>query len=197
MRAELKRFHLNLGTTTVYVTHDQLEAMTMSDKVAVMNDGRVQQYGTPQDVYNRPANLFVAGFIGNPPMNFIKGRLVRDPRAALAVANGRIGLPDGLAAALGEQPEGTSLVLGVRPQDVTLVPASAPNALPAEIWLVELVGSEKLVDLSYADGERICAEVRADLDVRLNERVGVYVDPAKIHLFYPATGRAISAGNPS
>jgi ABC-type sugar transport system ATPase subunit len=191
MRAELKRFHINLGTTTIYVTHDQLEAMTMSDKVAVMCEGRVQQYGTPQEVYNRPANLFVAGFIGNPPMNFIEGRLARDPRPKLAVANSLIALPDDLAPALADRLDGTPLVLGVRPQDVTLAPPGTPGALPAEVWLVELVGSEKLVDLSYADGKRICAEVRADAVVRLNDRVAAAVDPTRVHLFDPASGLAI------
>jgi len=191
MRAELKRFHITLGTTTVYVTHDQLEAMTMSDKVAVMCDGRVQQYGTPQEVYNRPANLFVAGFIGNPPMNFVEGQLTRNPRPGLAVAGSVLALSDDLARALEGRPEGTPLVLGVRPQDVTLAPLGTSGAVPAEVWLVELVGSEKLVDLSYADGKRICAEVRADAEVRLNDRVAAMIDPARIHLFDPASGLAI------
>ncbi len=193
MRAELKRFHINLETTTIYVTHDQLEAMTMSDKVAVMSDGCVQQYGTPREVYDRPANLFVAGFIGNPPMNFVEGRLTRDPQPKLAVADSLITLPDGLGPALEGRPEGAPLVLGVRPPDVTLVPPGTSGALPAEVWLVELVGSEKLVDLSYADGKRICAEVRADAEVHLNDRVAAAVDPARIHLFDPASGLAIRA----
>ena len=140
MRGELRRFHLDLGTTTIYVTHDQLEAMTMSDLVVVMNEGVVQQIGTPEEVYGKPANLYVAGFIGTPPMNLIPAQL---RNGVLTVAG--TPLPIALPA---RSP--TELVLGVRPQDVSIVPTGTPGAIPGKVWIVELIGSERLIEVEIA-----------------------------------------------
>ena len=187
MRAELKRFHLRLETTTVYVTHDQLEAMTMSDRIAVMDGGVVQQFATPEEVYNRPANLFVAGFIGSPPMNVLAGARVEGGAVTLdcgAAGRRRVGAA---ALAAGE------VVLGVRPQDVRVFDAEAADALPADVSLVQLVGSEKLIELAYAEGRQLTAQVKADVPLRAGQRVWAGFDPARLHLFDPATGRNLAA----
>jgi ABC-type sugar transport system ATPase subunit len=189
MRGELKRFHLRLEATTVYVTHDQLEAMTMSDLIAVMEHGVVQQYATPAEIYNRPANTFVAGFIGSPPMNFIEGA---------RIGGGEVSIPAGeqvSAVAASALASGVDRVvrLGVRPQDVRLDAAEGAS-VPGEVTLVQLVGSEKLVDLDLGGGARVTAEVRAELPVEPGARVRVSFDPARLHLFDPASGRNLALG---
>jgi ABC-type sugar transport system ATPase subunit len=188
MRAELRRFHLDLGATTVYVTHDQLEAMTMSDLIAVLDGGIVQQFGTPAEVYGRPANLFVAGFIGSSPMNFITGTLARDgdcpvfssPELTLALAAG------GVKGAAGR-----AIVLGVRPQDLTLVGEQDPASIRGRVWVVELLGAEKLVEVTIGERRRIAVQVRADTAVNVDDAVGVRVDPRRVHLFDAQSGAAL------
>lgn len=186
MRGELRRFHLDLETTTVYVTHDQLEAMTMSDLVVVMNEGVVQQIGTPEEVYGRPANLFVAGFIGTPPMNLIPAQ-VRDGLLIVAGAPLPVSLPPGA-------PE--DVVLGVRPQDVTMAKAGDPGTIPGKVWMVELIGSERLIEVEIAPKVRVTAEVRASHRASLDDVVAVRPDPAHLHIFDPATGAVLSATSP-
>ncbi len=188
MRAELKRFHLRLETTTVYVTHDQLEAMTLSDKIAVMEGGVVQQYATPEEVYNRPANLFVAGFIGSPPMNFLAGAVIADGLVSLDCDGTRHPIaPSPLPAAVSRE-----VVLGVRPQDLAVFDSARAHSLAAEVSLVQLVGSEKLVDLNYTPSARICAQVKADTRLAAGQKVWVGFDPARLHLFDPASGRNLA-----
>ena len=191
MRGELKRFHMRLETTTVYVTHDQLEAMTMSDKIAVMEHGVVQQYAAPAEVYNRPANTFVAGFIGSPPMNFLASatlsgsEVVLDCGAHGPIAIGSSPLADGRSGAVR---------LGVRPQDVHLLGAPRPGTVPATVTLIQLVGSEKLVDLVFGAAEKLTAEVKADAPVALGARVWIGFDAAKLHLFDPVSGGNLVPG---
>ncbi|HYF07244.1 MAG TPA: ABC transporter ATP-binding protein [Acetobacteraceae bacterium] len=182
MRGELRRFHLDLGTTTVYVTHDQLEAMTMSDLVVVMNEGVVQQIGTPEEVYARPANLFVAGFIGTPPMNLLPAR---NEGGVLTVAGAPLPIP---------VPPGApaDLILGVRPQDVAMARPGDPGTIPGPVWMVELIGSERLIEVEIAPKLRVTAEVRASHKASLDEAVAVRPDPAHVHLFDPASGRALN-----
>ena len=188
MRAELKRFHLRLETTTVYVTHDQLEAMTLSDKIAVMEGGVVQQYATPEEVYNRPANLFVAGFIGSPPMNFLAGAVIDSGVVSLDCEGTRHPVaPSPFRAALSRE-----VVLGVRPQDFAVFDSARAHSLAAEVSLVQLVGSEKLVDLNYTPNARICAQVKADTRLTAGQKVWVGFDPARLHLFDPASGRNLA-----
>jgi len=192
MRGELKRFHLRLETTTVYVTHDQLEAMTMSDKIAVMDKGEVQQYATPAEVYNRPANIFVAGFIGSPPMNFLSGA---------AISGGELNLDCGDAkrAAIAASPlagnESREVVLGVRPQDIAVHMAAVPHTIAAEVSLVQLLGSEKLVDFNYGLREQVTAQVKADSLLEAGQKVWIGLDPAKLHVFDPASGRNLLLEN--
>jgi ABC-type sugar transport system ATPase subunit len=188
MRGELRRFHLDLSTTTIYVTHDQLEAMTMSDLIAVMHAGVVQQFGTPAEVYGRPANLFVAGFIGSPPMNFLHGTLIA-AGSGLAFSNPDLTLPlaslqDGVAA-------GQNVVLGVRPQDLDLARQGEPIAAHGRVWVVELLGSEKLVEVQLAERRRMTVQVRADVPVSIDDHVSVRLDPKRVHLFDADTGGAL------
>jgi len=187
MRGELRRFHLDLDATTIYVTHDQLEAMTMSDMIAVMHEGIVQQFATPAEVYGSPANLFVAGFIGSPPMNFIKGVLVSDG-AGVTFRTPEMDLPlTDVAIAHGAK----DVVLGVRPQDLALVGADRGASVKGRVWLVELVGSEKLIEIELSDRRRITVQVRADVAIAMNDHVGVAFDPRRAHLFDAVSGKSI------
>jgi ABC-type sugar transport system ATPase subunit len=188
MRGELKRFHLDLETTSIYVTHDQLEAMTMSDLVAVMDQGIVQQYATPEEVYDRPANLFVAGFIGSPPMNFAEVEVTSDAgAAALRLAGRTIPTPPQFDLAVAPR----RLVLGIRPQDVRIAAPDDPAAIPGTVWMTELIGSERLIEVEIAPRLRITAEVKSEVRAELNAPAAVAFDPAKLHLFDPATGLAL------
>ncbi|MEE8241255.1 MAG: ABC transporter ATP-binding protein [Nitrospirales bacterium] len=191
MRAELKRFHIKLETTTIYVTHDQLEAMTMSDKIAVINNGELQQFTTPQEIYNRPANIFVAGFIGSPPMNLLHGTLTHENGPALVFGLTRQLLPPALKAAVRSCAEGKKLILGIRPQDISLNDPAASEDLRAKVWLVELVGSEKLVALSSGDDVKLMAEVKAEQEIAVDQTLGVHFNPSRLHLFDPETGTTL------
>ena len=190
MRAELRRFHLDLSATTIYVTHDQLEAMTMSDMIAVMHGGIVQQFGTPAEVYGRPANLFVAGFIGSPPMNFVTGTLGGGDQPVFTSPDFTLALP----TAPKDAADGREAVLGVRPQDLTLVPdAAEPATVRGRVWVVELLGSEKLVEVTLGDRRRMTVQVRADTEVKIDDPVGVRLDPQRVHLFDAKSGIALRA----
>jgi ABC-type sugar transport system ATPase subunit len=192
MRGQLRRLHLDLNATTIYVTHDQLEAMTMSDLIAVMHGGIVQQFGSPAEVYNRPANLFVAGFIGSPPMNFLHGTLVTSgTQLAFSGPDLTIPLPD-----LRDGVAGREVVLGVRPQDLTLVGWQDRPAARGRVWVVELVGSEKLVEVELGERRRVTVQVRADRPVNVDEPVGVLLDPRSVHIFDAKDGRALRRGEP-
>lgn len=186
MRGELRRFHLDLNATTVYVTHDQLEAMTMSDLIAVMHKGVVQQFGTPEDVYKRPANLFVAGFIGSPPMNFLEGDV---EGSRFKIGEAALPLPPLNSA----KASGSAAVIGVRPQDLSLMESGGPDALAGRVSLVELLGSEKLVEVQISDRKRISVQVRADSQVGLGENVHVGFDAQSIHVFDKKTEQSLLA----
>ncbi|MFU2049308.1 ABC transporter ATP-binding protein [Bordetella hinzii] len=170
MRAEIRRLQSELRITTIYVTHDQVEAMTLGDRVVVMRGGVIQQVGTPSEVYNRPANLFVAGFVGSPPMNLLPAR---GHDGALDVCGHRVA---GLAAAHGRE-----LVLGARPEDISLT-AAGDGDLDAAVYLSELTGDAVLVTLEIGS-VRFC--VRGDRHLRLDigQRVGVTLPRAHCHLF--------------
>jgi ABC-type sugar transport system ATPase subunit len=188
MRAELRRFHLDLAATTIYVTHDQLEAMTMSDMIAVMHGGIVQQFGTPAEIYGMPANLFVAGFIGSPPMNLIAGKVGGGEKPTFISPDFTLVLPN---AAHGVA-DGREVVLGARPQDIAIVPAEAPSATGhGKVWVVELIGSEKLVEVQFGERRRVTVQVRADSPVNVDDIVGIQVDSRRTHLFDSATGAAL------
>jgi multiple sugar transport system ATP-binding protein len=183
MRSEIKELHQRLKTTTVYVTHDQIEAMTMADKIVVMHDGIVEQIGAPLDLYDRPDNEFVAGFIGSPAMNFIVGRVEGEPgRATFKSEHGfYAALPDAPAGALGRE-----VKLGVRPEHLRL----DPEGSPLRVAVVEPTGSETQVNLKHGGQEIVCL-FRDRVTARPNEEIRV--TPALTHLFDVATGARIAA----
>ena len=164
MRAEITRLQQTLGTTSVYVTHDQVEAMTMGHRITVLREGKIQQIGTPGEVYEHPANVFVAQFIGTPPMNLI-------PATALPLR-----LP--LA-------EGRPMIAGIRPEHITL-----GDGFPATIDLVEPIGHESIV-YATASGEKLVAIFDPHEAPRMGETVSLAVDPERVHLFDAATDAAI------
>ncbi len=187
MRGELRRFHLDLNATTIYVTHDQLEAMTMSDLIAVMHHGVVQQYGTPAEIYSKPANLFVAGFIGSPPMNFLEGEI---SNRRFLVGDGSLPLP-----ALQVEANAQKAVLGVRPQDLSRAPAAGQDTITGTISLVELLGSEKLVEVQLQNRKRMSIQLRADAFVEMGALFHLRFDPQRLHLFDKESGNIIPASN--
>ena len=179
MRSEIKALHQRLKTTTVYVTHDQIEAMTLADQIVVMQDGVIKQVGAPLDLYDRPANLFVAGFIGSPTMNFFEGSIadgvfMTDHGAALP-------LPDGLGPVPDEP-----LVYGIRPEHIAL----ASEGLAANVELVEPTGPEIMIEANLS-GHHIVAAFKERHDIGLGEQLHLLPDRGKAHLFSKADGRAV------
>jgi multiple sugar transport system ATP-binding protein len=181
MRTEIKELHQRLRTTTVYVTHDQIEAMTMADKIVVMHDGIVEQMGAPLDLYDRPDNLFVAGFIGSPAMNFIKGKI----SASGFVSDTGLTLPVGKAPAASE---GRPVVYGLRPEHIQIDPAG----VPAEIVVVEPTGSETQVVLR-AGGQDFVAVFRERLTARPGESISISPSVEVAHLFDADSGKRLVA----
>ncbi len=182
MRTEIRELHQRLSTTTVYVTHDQIEAMTMADKIVVLQDGRVEQIGSPLDLYDRPVNAFVAGFIGSPSMNLLPGRVRRaDAGPGIDLAGTSLGAP--AAAALAE---GREILVGIRPEHLTLAEAG----LPAEIAVIEPTGSETHVvgRLGGGSGPEIVAVFRDRHPLRPGQPIRLAPDPARLHLFDAASG---------
>ena len=191
MRTEIKLMHQRLKTTTVYVTHDQIEAMTLGDKVAVMKDGVIQQFGTPQQIYNDPSNLFVASFIGSPPMNFIPVQVQRrdgQAWAVLASAEGRCELP------LGELPEGAEqgeLLLGVRPEQVQLASGLAQaHTLAAQVEVTEPTGPDTLVFVTVNDS-KLCCRLAPDQAPPVGQRLELHIDAARALLFDAKSGERV------
>jgi len=219
MRADIKKIQTNLGVTSIYVTHDQVEAMTMGDRVAVMRKGQLQQVAPPQELYDRPVTIFVAGFIGSPAMNMLEARV-----------DGRCALLGDARLELGEQPwlaayEGRSVVLGVRPEDIEHADAASRDGgarLRGRVELREALGSELLVHFTVAARQAVTEDLRelaaeagddhltgqpggeeqpasATLVARFSPRarvvegddVEVSVDPRALHFFDPQTGIAI------
>jgi multiple sugar transport system ATP-binding protein len=192
MRTEIKLMHQRLKTTTVYVTHDQIEAMTLGDKVAVMKDGIIQQFGTPREIYNDPANLFVASFIGSPPMNFIPLRLQRRAGQLLAVLDSgqaRCELP--LDALQGEL-EGREVILGIRPEQILLAQADADaqSSIRAEVGVIEPTGPDTLVFVTL-NQTKVCCRLAPDAAPRVGETLELQFDPAKVLLFDAQSGERL------
>lgn len=185
-RAQIVKLQRQLGTTTIYVTHDQTEAMTMGDRIAVMNAGQIQQLATPLDLYNYPANRFVAEFIGSPPMNFLPVQ-VKSP-LALSHPQFRLALPDRWASAL-QAYDGDTVLLGIRPEHLR-VDVAASNNLLVQVELVEALGNETFLAVNLA-GEILQARVEPDRSVRLGEELWLAIALEKIHLFNFETGLVI------
>ncbi len=207
MRAEVLRVHQSVGAATLYVTHDQTEAMTMGDRVAVMRDGVLQQYGTPRALYERPANLFVATFIGSPEMNLYEAGVSAD--GSLALGSQRLEMPEAGTGLAGYQ--GRKVIVGIRPEDLGPAPADAGGTLTADVRLVEMLGDEQHVYFSidatpFVSGGAAAgqdegllasglpngvARVGSRVPIRPGERLPFAVDTARLHFFDPDTGLAI------
>jgi len=193
MRAEIKRLHLALGSTTVYVTHDQEEAITLGDRVVVMKDGIVQQCASALDIYHHPANRFVAGFLGTPPMNFLEGRMVEDGgRLWFDEGTGRLPVPARATAALRARAAaaGPEIVLGLRPE--ALAPAAAARFATAgsemamKIWLVQPLGAKMDVFLQTERHSRIVAHIDASADgaaPAVGDTLPIAADMERAHFF--------------
>ena len=184
MRTEIKELHQRLKTTTVYVTHDQIEAMTMADKIVVMHEGVVEQMGSPLELYDRPENQFVAGFIGSPAMNFLKGKVK---------ANGSAGFegPNGVKLPLKSAPansDGRPAVYGIRPEHFTI----ADDGAEAEIIVVEPTGSETQV-FAKLGGEQVVAVFRERHQFNPGDKIRLKPDPSLVHLFDETTGKRLNA----
>jgi len=188
MRAEIKALHQRLKTTTVYVTHDQVEAMTMADRIVVMQDGRIEQIGEPLDLYDHPANLFVAQFIGSPAMNVVKGVIKRSNGTAC------VDVGDGVQWPLHQSPgtDGQSVAYGVRPGDLSLTTAGAPGSVVGEIVVVEPTGAETEL-LIQAGQAQLILVTHGRPSVNPGDRVGLAVTPGKVHVFDQGTGSRLAA----
>jgi multiple sugar transport system ATP-binding protein len=182
-RADIVALQERLGTTTLYVTHDQVEAMTMGDRIAVIDAGVLQQVAPPQELYDRPGNVFVAGFLGSPGMNLLPAELDPGPPARLRTAAGTVDLPAPLAAAARRAP---SLTVGLRPEALALDPS---GTLEAAVLIVEALGAEAHVICSLEGGGRLVVRQEAGRPrPALGEHVRVAADPAGVHLFHGGTG---------
>ncbi|MFD1414203.1 ABC transporter ATP-binding protein [Oceanobacillus jeddahense] len=184
MRAEIQKLHQRLQTTTIYVTHDQTEAMTMATRLVVMKDGVIQQVGAPKDVYDLPENIFVGGFIGSPSMNFFTGTLEGD---RFKVGGNSFLIPEPKLAPLKEQNyEGKELIIGVRPEDIhdeLVFLESSPNSkIEAKIEVAELMGAESIL-YSSIDGQEFVARVDSRTDVQGGDYLELSFDMNKVHFF--------------
>jgi len=188
MRAELKRLQKDLGITTIYVTHDQIEAMTMADRVALLNKGILQQVAPPDDLYGHPSNSFVAGFIGSPPMNFIDCTLGKEnEHVYLNASVFRFTLEGSIAETLKERNIGEEFELGIRPEDITLAKKGGKEAIPGQVFTLEPLGAEVIVDVKV--GENIL-KVReaATFKAEVGQEVWLVFNEDKAHVFDKKTG---------
>jgi len=219
MRAELKRLHRELRATTVYVTHDQVEALSLGDRIAVLKDGEIVQCDSPGRIYDTPANRFVGGFIGNPPMNFLSGELrTADTAPAVIVAGvavplapdhptsstgasrevsapGGTGLAGSLRPASGRPSAGT-VMLGIRPEYIEVSMSSVPDGIPAEVVVLEPAGPNQLLT-ARVGREMLKVTVATDLALQPTQRVWLRMNPARIRLMDTTTGRALTPYQPA
>lgn len=183
MRSELKKLQERIGVTTIYVTHDQTEAMTMGDRIAVMNQGRIQQVGTPSEIYHHPVNIFVAGFVGSPQMNFLDME-VRSEGNNVVLQNGEIKIPAKIDPAV------KKVILGVRPENIYLEEKPNTLKLEGEVYFAEKLMSDTILHLNVRS-EKIVAKIPGDVDFKSGEKITFFLDVEKIHLFHPETGERI------
>ena len=193
-RAEIARLHQRMGTTFVYVTHDQIEAMTMGSRISVMSDGLLQQVGSPQELYDHPVNRFVAGFIGSPAMNFVDVTLTGSGEGATLEATGiSIPVPARLREAVGPT-TGRKLVAGFRPEhlDLTSIASGSGATLQAHADVVEYLGNEELLHVNVGGGDLV-AIVGAEHRVRPGDALTLQLNLEKLHLFDPETGASLAS----
>lgn len=193
MRTLIKKLHQTMRTTFVYVTHDQAEAMTLADRILLMRDGVVQQLGTPDEIYHRPCNQFVASFLGSPQMNFIEGSLVHSGTSYAFKRNDLVIGLGNMGADVGAQNLDRPVVLGLRPEDVDLQPANgAREPLRCTVGLVLPLGSEKHISANIG-GEEMIFRVDKEANVKRGDDLEFSVDPERIHLFDSTSGRSLNA----
>jgi multiple sugar transport system ATP-binding protein len=181
-RAELKALHQRLKTTTIYVTHDQEEAMTLGDRIVVMKDGVIQQAGTPMEVYHHPANQFVAGFVGTPPMNFLKVKIDATGSACSFEDGSRVPIPASRASAM-QAHAGDAITLGLRPTMLAIEAQGNHASLPATVEVVEPLGETTDVTLVLSTGQRLVARLPADATPAARAAVRIAPDMHKAHFF--------------
>ena len=190
MRTELKRLHIENGSTTIYVTHDQVEAMSLADRIAIMNDGVLQQVGTPDDVYNDPANLFVAQFVGSPVMNVFPARFVSEA-GCVRLYLGERGQPVDFAGPA-PPPDGGSIMLGVRPEAVRVAREAREGFFQIEAHLIEPLGAYDIVDLKLG-GQFLRARTASGFVSRPGQTVWAQLDAAQTHFFSSESGNVLDA----
>ena len=194
-RMELKSLHQRLRTTTIYVTHDQAEAMSLGERICVVRNGEIQQTAGPMDVYERPVNKFVAGFLGTPPMNFFAGSLkLKNDTAYFTISNETIKLPQRLRNVLRDYYD-KQMVLGARPENISpeQFPGQNDNAISATVNVIEPVGNRTDVYLTHPTGQKFIAGIDPQASLLVNDAVKMYIDPEKIHIFEPEeTGRNVT-----
>jgi len=193
MRSELKRLHIENDSTTVYVTHDQVEAMSLADRIAIMNDGVLQQVGTPTEVYQYPANLFVAQFVGSPVMNILPATVRGEgPGSELVIADGAavFDFPGDLPGRLAAK-QYQSLVIGVRPEGVLIAATESPGYIPVDAHIIEPLGAYDIVDLRIGD-QFLRARTHSGLVKRVGDTVWARLDETQTHFFDTRTGDSLS-----
>jgi multiple sugar transport system ATP-binding protein len=188
-RAEIARLHQRLGTTTIYVTHDQVEAMTMGDRIAVMRDGLLQQVGTPQELYDHPVNVFVAGFIGSPAMNFAT---TKSEGKDLIFGGAKLVLTGDQARAADSRPDGAEVLIGFRPEHIEVGNGQASAVrFPATVDVVEYLGNDELIH-AKTEGNEIVALIPSSKGVNVGDNVDFAVPMEKLHIFDPESERTLA-----
>ncbi len=196
MRTELKRLHIDIGATTVYVTHDQVEAMSMGDRIAIMNEGVLQQVGKPSEVYNNPKNLFVANFIGSPGMNFLDVVCRKDGDSINAVLKSDNSVVFKLSTSrckflLEKGWMGSDIVLGIRPEWITISGNKIDGSVPGEIYVIEPLGASKIYDVKIGN-DIVKVRTPIDFQSKIGDRVWVTLDEDNLHFFDKKSGESIS-----
>jgi multiple sugar transport system ATP-binding protein len=190
MRTEIARLHRSLATTMIYVTHDQVEAMTLGQRIVVMNEGKIQQIDAPMEIYRRPVNLFVAGFLGNPTMNFFRGRFEDGAAAGVATASAKLPIDPAARQLLAA---GQEVIAGIRPEDLELAPDGAGSSgvqFPVTVDLVECIGNEAFLHARLGDWPLV-ARTSPHVLPKTGETVTLRANSEQMHFFDPATSQRI------
>ena len=188
MRSEIIKLHRRLDATFVYVTHDQTEAMTMGDRIVVMKDGHIQQVDTPQRLFNFPANVFVAGFIGSPQMNFINSKVVKyENKYFIEFSGSLMSAPQRFMDKIKDY-ENKEVIMGVRPEDIII---EEKSEVKASVDIMEVMGSEAYVYLKLNDGSKLIAKTGSGVNFNVGDEVGIKANPDKIHIFDKETEKSI------
>ncbi|BCH32229.1 ABC transporter ATP-binding protein [Mesorhizobium sp. L-8-10] len=193
MRTEIKRLHLKQGSTTIYVTHDQIEAMALADRIVIMHEGVLQQIGSPEEVYSRPANLFVAGFVGSPVMNVADATVSESGGSARVIVAGEpegFAFPRELLGKLNGKAASGGVSLGIRPEGVLVDHEAREGFLPVEAHIIEPLGAYDIVDLKVGD-QMLRARTRSGYVARAGDRVFARIDPSQAHFFDKESGNSL------